>query len=212
MVDNYCLSLVVCKQHITTPRKGDTVEQEKHELEGIGEGILNAFIKLREHAIKAELDWAESEEVLLDEDHTFEFDKNAYGFVVRAKETKTGIKPDFKMIALDGDIYTMLEDIGQDLDCARQITSSRIFGVFTQGWGVQVDPNDDDKIPPSKHPKRKRVRLVHLVSASGDTASAMNIEDAGETVTEMNSAGGGLAEAIRECVLNAVRQVEASNN
>lgn len=188
------------------------MEQEKHELEGIGEGILNAFIALREHAIKAELDWAESEKVLLDEDHIFEFDKSAYGFVVRAKETDTGIEPDFKMIAAHGDIYAMLEGIGQDLDCARQITSSRIFGVFTQGWGVEVDLNNDDDIAPSKHPKRKRVRLVHLVSALGDTASAMKVDDAEEAVTEMNSAGGELSEAIRECVINAVRQVEASNN
>lgn len=188
------------------------MEQEKHELEGIGEGILNAFIALREHAIKAELDWAESEQVLLDEDHTFEFDKNAYGFVVRAKETDTGIEPDFKMIAAHGDIETMLEGIGQDIDCARQITSSRIFGVFTQGWGVEFDPENDDDIAPSKHPKRKRVRLVHLVSALGDTASAMSIEDAGEVVTEVNSAGGKLTDAIHECVMNAVRQIEASNN
>lgn len=187
------------------------MEQKKHDLEGIGESILNAFVSLREQAIKAELELATENEILLDADHIFEFDKSAFGFVVRVERDGDKAEPQFKLISMCPDIYQMLEGIGQDLDCARQITSSQIFGVFTQGWGVEADDSDDNT-PPSQHPKRKRVRLVHLVSMLGDTASAMKIDEMEEAVTEMNSAQGGLSDAIHECVVNAIRQVEASNN
>lgn len=189
-------------------------KQEQLEmLEKITEATLETFLDIRQQAINSELAFADNFGILLGEDHKFVFDRYAYAFVVRPEfGDDDTVTPDLRMIGNNGDAYQLLEDISTDLDKARELTSSVMFGIFTQGYGVSLDTDDDTDVAPSEHPNRKRVQLVHLVSMMGDFASAMKIEDIGEIITESNSAQGAITEALGECVTKAVKLVEASMN
>jgi hypothetical protein len=179
------------------------------------EASLEQFLDLRDSAIRAELSYATNLKVVLPADHNFEFDKHAFAFVIKPDFTgdTNEVTPDFLIIASDPDIYEMLERIGKNHAKAEEIVSSAMFGVFTQGWAVQTDHEDsDDSIPPSEHPNRKRVQLVHILTMLGKQASAMRVEDMAETQTTMGGGQGYLVDAIRECVVKAIQTVEATRN
>ena len=97
----------------------------------------------------------------------------------------------------NGDVYDLLSD-EYTLSVAK---NSEYIAVLTCGWASPIDhdqDNDDDEVlPPSRHPQRRRVRLVVLASRKG-VASVLRFSDTpDETVTDNGNAKGSLADAVR---------------
>ena len=108
----------------------------------------------------------------------------------------------------NGDVYDLLSD-EYTLSVAK---NSEYIAVLTCGWASPIDPdkdeNDDEMVAPSKHPQRRRVRLMVLASRNG-VASVLRFSDSpNETVTDDGNARGSLADA----VLKLFAQAEAGNN
>jgi hypothetical protein len=86
--------------------------------------------------------------------------------------------------------------------------------VLTCGWAAPIDKshksaddndNDDDddedddaneKVPPSQHPQRRRVRLVAVVGDQGVGSVLRFADTPKEIVTDAGSARGSLADAV----------------
>lgn len=104
-----------------------------------------------------------------------------------------------------GDVYDLIESKAS-VELARR---SDFIAIVTCGWAAPLSNNtndDDDKVAPSQHPQRRRVRLVVLASRSS-VASVLRFSDTpDETVTDEGKATGSLADAI----LNLMAQ-SASN-
>jgi hypothetical protein len=98
----------------------------------------------------------------------------------------------------DSDVYELLEGKG----CADLLMANSHIALVTTGWAAPKDNDDDDDndVAPSKHPKRRRVRLT-LVADRASTASVLRFEDTpDETVTDSGEAYGSLADAIHKAV------------
>ena len=104
-----------------------------------------------------------------------------------------------------GDVYDLIESKAS-VELARR---SDFIAIVTCGWAAPLSNNtndDDDKVAPSQHPQRRRVRLFVLASRSS-VASVLRFSDTpDETVTDEGKATGSLADAI----LNLMAQ-SASN-
>jgi hypothetical protein len=79
--------------------------------------------------------------------------------------------------------------------------------VLTCGWAAPIDrsheSDDDDvdldaneKVPPSQHPQRRRVRLVVVVGDQGVGSVLRFADTPKEIVTDAGSARGSLADAV----------------
>ena len=65
-------------------------------------------------------------------------------------------------LAEHGDVYELLDARGSSI--ARMFDAA---AVLTCGWAAPVDDGGDDDMPPSLHPRRRRVRLVVVVGDAG---------------------------------------------
>jgi len=97
-------------------------------------------------------------------------------------------------LAEHGDVYELLE--------APTSAVSRLFDaavVLTCGWAAPTDGDEPaDGVPPSQHPRRRRVRLVVCVCDDG-VASVLRFADApDDVVTDTGSARGSLADAVNK--------------
>lgn len=104
-------------------------------------------------------------------------------------------------LAEHGDVYELLD--------APSSAIARMFDaaiVLTCGWAAPISRQDhgdhddhettDDEVPPSQHPKRRRVRLVVVVCDDG-VASVLRFADTpDDIVTDAGSARGSLADAV----------------
>lgn len=95
-----------------------------------------------------------------------------------------------------GDVYDLLNS-----DDSRAVAKvSDYIAVLTCGWASPIveGQSDDDQVPPSQHPERRRVRLVVFASKDG-CASVMRFSDTpDETITDDGNARGALAEAVMD--------------
>ena len=95
-----------------------------------------------------------------------------------------------------GDVYDLIESKAS-LELAKR---SDFIAIVTCGWAAPLskdtNDDDDDKVAPSQHPLRRRVRRVVLASRSS-VASVLRFSDTpDETVTDEGKATGSLADAI----------------
>ena len=100
-------------------------------------------------------------------------------------------------LAEHGDVYELLD--------APSSAIARMFDaavVLTCGWAAPIDRDespvseDESEVPPSKHPQRRRVRLVVSVCDNG-VASVLRFADTpDDIVTDAGSARGSLADAV----------------
>ncbi|MEY3690562.1 MAG: hypothetical protein RJB57_217 [Actinomycetota bacterium] len=89
------------------------------------------------------------------------------------------------------DVYRLLSEPSSAL--------ARSFGaaaIVTTGWAAPLDDNGEVSCPPSQHARRRRVRLMVLVSNEGTASVLRFADDPDEVVTDPGSATGSLAEAI----------------
>jgi hypothetical protein len=99
-------------------------------------------------------------------------------------------------LAEHGDVYELID--------APTSAIVRMFDaavVLTCGWAAPIDRSDADddeseKLPPSQHPQRRRVRLVVVVGDQGVGSVLRFADTPKEIVTDAGSARGSLADAV----------------
>lgn len=94
-------------------------------------------------------------------------------------------------LAEHGDVYELLEARGSAI--ARMFDAA---AVLTCGWAAPVDDDSDDDLPPSVHPRRRRVRLVVVVGDAGVGSVLRFADTPDEIVTDPGNAKGSLADAV----------------
>ena len=102
-------------------------------------------------------------------------------------------------LAEHGDVYELLEARGSAI--ARMFDAA---AVLTCGWAAPVDDADDDDLPPSVHPRRRRVRLVVVVSDAGVGSVLRFADTPDEIVTDPGNAKGSLADAVERLWRDAI--------
>ena len=102
-------------------------------------------------------------------------------------------------LAEHGDVYELID--------APTSAIVRMFDaavVLTCGWAAPIDRSrdndehdkDDENLPPSQHPQRRRVRLVVVVGDQGVGSVLRFADTPKEIVTDAGSARGSLADAV----------------
>jgi hypothetical protein len=106
-------------------------------------------------------------------------------------------------LAEHGDVYELID--------APTSAIVRMFDaavVLTCGWAAPIDRSvkndhddhddhdDHEKLPPSQHPQRRRVRLVVVVGDQGVGSVLRFADTPKEIVTDAGSARGSLADAV----------------
>ena len=136
------------------------------------------------------LDKAEFAERVISEQIQGDFSlKRALFFAVN--ETDEGVA--LVLASEHGDIYELIDN-----DDSRAVAKvSDYIAVLTCGWASPTARGDDDEqVPPSQHPERRRVRLMVFANKDG-FASVMRFSDTpDETITDDGQARGALADAI----------------
>jgi len=91
-------------------------------------------------------------------------------------------------------------DVYDLLDTATDLSGYSFAVVVTTGWAAPLNADGEAEGAPSKHPKRRRVRL--MVTANRESvASVLRFEDEPEvTITDLGDATGTLNDAIRDFV------------
>ncbi|MFZ9844071.1 MAG: hypothetical protein ACO3EQ_06975, partial [Ilumatobacteraceae bacterium] len=107
-------------------------------------------------------------------------------------------------LAEHGDVYELLEARGSAI--ARMFDAA---AVLTCGWAAPVgddngDGNDDD-LSPSVHPRRRRVRLLVVVSDAGVGSVLRFADTPDEVVTDPGNAKGSLADAVEQLWRDAIK-------
>lgn len=72
------------------------------------------------------------------------------------------------------------------------------LAVTTSGWAAPLNADGEVEGAPSKHPERKRVLLVAVVTAD-ELMSSMRFADSEEVITDGNGTGA-LADAMRDAL------------
>lgn len=99
-------------------------------------------------------------------------------------------KGDMVCVSRHPDVYELLEDE----ETVKNVMGFEFFAILTCGWAAPIDDLDD--LPPSKHKKRRRVRLV-VGSDYNGVASVVRFQDKpDETVVDGGMARGALADSI----------------
>jgi hypothetical protein len=111
-------------------------------------------------------------------------------------------------VASNEDIYDLLADS----DNARKVQGYDSVGLVTCGWAAPLPVNYDGESEldaPSKHPEKRRVRLMVCASLSGEMASVLRFyDDQDNPISDNGGATGDLANAL----LNFIQRANASKN
>ena len=122
-------------------------------------------------------------------------------------------------LAEHGDVYELID--------APTSAIVRMFDaavVLTCGWAAPIDrsheSDDDDadgdddaeKLPPSQHPQRRRVRLVVVVGDQGVGSVLRFADTPKEIVTDAGSARGSLADAVNNLWFDSPVHVARSSS
>lgn len=110
----------------------------------------------------------------------------------------------YRLVHSDGDVYEGFENLPNIIKLS---DGDEGIAVETCGWAAPISENDDDDTAPSQHPKRRRVKLLSLITRTFETASALAFEDDDEIITDGGNASGAMAYAMidtmRELVKNS---------
>jgi hypothetical protein len=91
-----------------------------------------------------------------------------------------------------GDVYELLDTTM----VADALQAYGYAAVITCGWASPLADDENTEVAPSKHPKRRRVRLV-LVTDGISITSVLRFSDTqDETMTDEGQAVGSLADAL----------------
>ena len=147
-----------------------------------------------------QMEVAERAEKVLNDEINYGYDsKQAVLFAVVSSLNNTITLTE---ISKNGDVYELLSD----KESVKALADYDQVLVATCGWASPVEQDGDDEIPPSAHPKRRRVRLACYLSDEG-VASVLRFSDTpDETVTDEGNAKGSLADALEKLRTKARRK------
>ena len=125
-------------------------------------------------------------------------DMDMFG-IETADNTKAGLYSvrgeNTMLVAEHGDVYEMLDTV----EATAVAMLSDAVVVHTNGWASPL-PEDGDEyegVAPSKHPQRRRVRLL-VVAKAGETASVLRFtDDWANPIFDEGQATGSLADAVQ---------------
>ena len=101
-----------------------------------------------------------------------------------------------------GDVYELLDTTM----VADALQAYGYAAVITCGWAAPLADDDNDEVAPSKHPKRRRVRLVIVTDGIG-IASVLRFSDTqDETMIDEGQATGSLADALLQATKRKGKQ------
>lgn len=91
------------------------------------------------------------------------------------------------------DVYDLLDG---------EYPSAGVVGlaVHTTGWAAPLNSDGEVEGAPSKHPERRRVALVAVMTAEG-MGSALSFADDPDAVITDSSGTGQLSDALKDCLL-----------
>jgi hypothetical protein len=91
------------------------------------------------------------------------------------------------------DVYDLLDG---------EYPSAGVVGlaVHTTGWAAPLNSDGEVEGAPSKHPERRRVALVTVMTAEGMGSALSFADDPDEVITD-SSGTGQLSDALKECLL-----------
>lgn len=105
----------------------------------------------------------------------------------------------FNEIASSGDVYELLNPF----TAIEKMKGFDFFSVVTCGWAApnNQDDDEDNAIPPSQHPDKRRVMLTVNATTDNKIGSVISFQDDQENpVFDYGDAKGQLAEAIAELI------------
>lgn len=103
----------------------------------------------------------------------------------------------------NGDVYDLLDS----KETLKSIKNADFFSILTCGWAapIEKDITELEGVPPSKHPMKRRVRLVVGADITG-VASVLRFADKeDEIVTDDGKARGSLADAVNQLVVKKLK-------
>lgn len=106
-----------------------------------------------------------------------------------------GEVPAIKKIAESADVYDMLDDTLNAVLVWE--TGYNGWSVVTTGWASPIKNTEDDEIAPSKHPLRRRVRLMSMMH-NGKMGSSIRFSDEQSVTYDEGNASGTLAMVMRD--------------
>jgi hypothetical protein len=91
------------------------------------------------------------------------------------------------------DVYDLLDG---------EYPSAGVVGlaVHTTGWAAPLNSDGEVEGAPSKHPERRRVALVTVMTAEGMGSALSFADDPDEVITD-SSGTGQLSDALKDCLL-----------
>ncbi len=109
----------------------------------------------------------------------------------------------FEPIKSGGDVYEL---IGYSPEVFAAVKQYDLITIATCGWAAPIDENNDENndIAPSKHPAKRRVRLLATANTNYQFGSSISFQDdPNEPVFDFGNAKGALADAITELINSA---------
>jgi len=101
-----------------------------------------------------------------------------------------------------GDVYDLLDD-----EFSTQVArNSDLIALATSGWAAPITKGQsvDDMTAPSKHPERRRVRLVVTANRTSKASVLRFSDNPDEIVTDDDQAKGTLADAVQDLFARAL--------
>ena len=132
----------------------------------------------------------------------YEFDcKNAKVFGVMLNDN---LDIEIKPIKTGVDVYDLISD---SVEVFEAVNKYDLITVATCGWAAPIGNDNDDETPPSKHPERRRVRLLTSATTNYQIGSSISFKDnPDEPVFDYGNARGDLADAIMELINTAKKE------
>ena len=99
------------------------------------------------------------------------------------------------------DVYDLLDG---------EYPSAGVVGlaVHTTGWAAPLNADGEVDGQPSKHPERRRIALVLVITAEGDAYALSFADDPDDLEIDEGSDDGDLFHALRQCLSRISRQME----
>lgn len=102
-----------------------------------------------------------------------------------------------------GDVYELLDTTM----VADALQAYGYAAVITCGWASPLaDDGENNEVAPSKHPKRRRVRLVLVTDGIGITSVLRFSDTQDETMVDEGQATGSLADALLQATKRKGKQ------
>jgi len=103
----------------------------------------------------------------------------------------------YESISVNGDIYKLLEN--KPAMKKAKTNEYDLIAVLTSGWAAPNNNGDEnDDLPPSEHPERKRVKMTLVGNTSIQYGSVLSIDGKEEDIFDYMTAQGSLADTFTD--------------